>query len=334
MPELRFIIADRLPERELDYLKQNIRPEPDLKLVVTGKNNANRRAEFSLFPPEESVLISTDGHIISNMDQLGMATLGYIGPGGAENESTGEVPDDVITEIGSQNVNCSDSTDEVTEGIEEQGMQAAVMLIEGLEEVDETFLLRAYERKHGIPWTIVTTERCIVREITLDDLYDVWARTKVKPEPAVTFIQADSFYKVISLVERLNENPMTGGEIAQLFGFKERQSDYYFNACRYLGLAEKQTDEDGVKVHITAIGRRLLKLPYRARQLEYVRLILEHQIFHDLFEAALQIGDVPDKEYVAKKMREYQVCGENLIVRRSSSVRAWLYWILTLVNEG
>ena len=135
-------------------------------------------------------------------------------------------------------------------------------------------------------------------------------------------------------MERLNENPMTGGEIAQLFGFKERQSDYYFNACRYLGLAEKQTDEDGVKVHITAIGRRLLKLPYRARQLEYVRLILEHPIFHDLFEAALQIGNVPDKEYVAKKMREYQVCGENLIVRRSSSVRAWLYWILTLVNEG
>ena len=175
MPELRFIIADRLPERELDYLKQNIRPEPDLKLVVTGKNNANRRAEFSLFPPEESVLISTDGHIISNMDQLGMATLGYIGPGGAENESTGEVPDDVITEIGSQNVNCNDSTDEVTEGIEEQGMQAAVMLIEGLEEVDETFLLRAYERKHGIPWTIVTTERCIVREITLDDLDSLFA---------------------------------------------------------------------------------------------------------------------------------------------------------------
>ena len=87
MPELRFIIADRLPERELDYLKQNIRLEPDLKLVVTGKNNANRRAEFSLFPPEESVLISTDGHIISNMDQLAILgkcglNAGYIGPVG------------------------------------------------------------------------------------------------------------------------------------------------------------------------------------------------------------------------------------------------------------
>ena len=141
MPELRFIIADRLPERELDYLKQNIRPEPDLKLVVTGKNNANRRAEFSLFPPEESVLISTDGHIISNMDQLGMATLGYIGPGGNE----------------------------------DHGMQDAVMLIEGLEEADRMFLERVYERKHGIPWTIVTTGRCIVREITLDDLDALFA---------------------------------------------------------------------------------------------------------------------------------------------------------------
>ena len=96
MPELRFIIADRLPERELDYLKQNIRPEPDLKLVVTGK----------IMPiAEQSFLCSRQKKVCSSL---------YIGPGGAENESTGEVPDDVITEIGSQNVNCSDSTDEVT----------------------------------------------------------------------------------------------------------------------------------------------------------------------------------------------------------------------------
>ena len=141
MLKLRFILADGLPERELDFLKQNIGPEADLKLVVTGKNNAGREAEFSLYPSEESVLISTDGHIISNMDQLGMATLGYIGPGGNE----------------------------------DHGMQDAVMLIEGLEEADRMFLERVYERKHGIPWTIVTTGRCIVREITLDDLDALFA---------------------------------------------------------------------------------------------------------------------------------------------------------------
>lgn len=169
-------------------------------------------------------------------------------------------------------------------------------------------------------------------EITLEDLHDIWKKTIIKPEPNVTFIQADSFNKVISLVENLNESPMTTGEIAELFGFKERQSDYYFNACKYLGLAEKLSDEEGVKVHITGLGRRLLKMKYKERQLEYVRLILEHRIFHELFEIMLRVGDVPDKVCVTAKMRELDVCSENLIDRRSSSVRGWLYWILTLVS--
>lgn len=169
-------------------------------------------------------------------------------------------------------------------------------------------------------------------EITLEDLHDVWKKTVIKPEPSVTFIQADSFNKVISLVENLNENSMTTGEIAELLGFKERQSDYYFNACKYLGLAEKCSDEDGVKVHITGFGRKLLKMKYKERQLEYVRLILEHQIFYELFGIVLQIGEVPDKNCVMGKMKELSVCGDNLIDRRSSSVRGWLYWMLTLVN--
>ena len=169
-------------------------------------------------------------------------------------------------------------------------------------------------------------------EITLDDLVDVWHKTVVQPEPDVTFIQADSFNKVISLVEHLNENPMNAVEIAELFGFKERQSDYYYNACKYIGLAEKRTDEEGVKVHITGMGRRLLKMKYKERQLEYVSLILRHQIFHELFEIMMRIGEVPDKACVITKMRELRVCSENLIERRSSSVRGWLYWILTLVN--
>lgn len=169
-------------------------------------------------------------------------------------------------------------------------------------------------------------------EISLEDLHDTWKKTIIKPEPNVTFIQADSFNKVISLVENLNESPMTTGEIAELFGFKERQSDYYYNACKYLGLAEKRSDEEGVKVHITGLGKRLLRMKYKERQLEYVRLILEHQIFHELFEVMLHIGDIPDKACVTAKMRELNVCSENLIDRRSSSVRAWMYWILTLVK--
>lgn len=169
-------------------------------------------------------------------------------------------------------------------------------------------------------------------DITLDNLVEVWRGTDIESEPKVTFIQADSFHKVISLVEHLNENSMSTIEIAELFGFKERQSDYYFNACKYLGLAEKLPTDDGVKVCITGLGRHLLRMKYKERQLEYVRLILKHQIFHDLFEVIIRTGDIPDKKYIVNKMRELQVCGKNLIDRRSSSVRGWIYWILMLVN--
>lgn len=170
-------------------------------------------------------------------------------------------------------------------------------------------------------------------EITLEDLCDVWRSTKVCPEPDVTFIQADSFNKVISLVEHLNDAPLSTVEIAELFGFKERQSDYYFNACKYLDLAEKVSIDGGVRVQITPLGRRLLRMKYKARQLEYVRLILQHQIFHELFEVMVRIGEIPDKKYVITKMRELRLCSENLIDRRSSSVRGWLYWMFNLVNQ-
>lgn len=169
-------------------------------------------------------------------------------------------------------------------------------------------------------------------EITIEDLKYVWQETQVMPEPDVTFIQADSFNKVISLVENLNDSSMNSTEIAELFGFRERQSDYYFNACKYLGLAEKVTDEEGVKVHITSLGKKLLKMRYKERQLEYVRLILQHEIFNELFEVMLRTGEIPNKKFIANKMRELNVCGESLIERRASSVRGWLYWISTLIN--
>ena len=72
-------------------------------------------------------------------------------------------------------------------------------------------------------------------EITLDDLYDVWARTKVKAGtggylyPGGQLLQG---YFTGGTAER-ESNDGRGDRAA--FGFKERQSDYYFNACRYPG---------------------------------------------------------------------------------------------------
>ena len=169
-------------------------------------------------------------------------------------------------------------------------------------------------------------------EISREDLLRVFRQTRPQPEPKVTFVQADSFPKVISLVEHLQEKAMTTGEIAELFGFRPRQSDYYYNACRYLGLAEKKKGEAGVKVHITPAGKRLLQMKYKERQLEYARLILKHPIFHELFEVVLRTGEIPEKPYIKERMRALALCSENLIDRRSSSVRGWLLWIRDLIS--
>ena len=49
------------------------------------------------------------------------------------------------------------------------------MLIEGFEEIDLDFLEKQYQRFHNIPWTILETERCIVRELSLDDMDELFA---------------------------------------------------------------------------------------------------------------------------------------------------------------
>lgn len=50
----------------------------------------------------------------------------------------------------------------------------ADILVEGFEEVDVQFLDRIMKRAQGLPWITVVTERCYLREITLDDLDDLF----------------------------------------------------------------------------------------------------------------------------------------------------------------
>lgn len=44
------------------------------------------------------------------------------------------------------------------------------MIVEGFEEVDANFLKKVYQRCHHIPWEIARTKRCVIRELSLDDL--------------------------------------------------------------------------------------------------------------------------------------------------------------------
>lgn len=55
--------------------------------------------------------------------------------------------------------------------------------VEEPEDLDEVYVERIYRRLKGLPWKILETERCIVRETTEDDVEDFY---NIYQEPAIT----------------------------------------------------------------------------------------------------------------------------------------------------
>lgn len=174
-------------------------------------------------------------------------------------------------------------------------------------------------------------------KITKEDLWEVRNHTTTRTDDDmndtdIPFIQANSMDRIISLLENLYENPMTGLQIAELMDFEPRQSDYYFNAGRYLGLFEKHADDKQRIVSLTPLGEKVFRLNYKKRQLKLVELILEHEIFGAFFDSMMLIGQLPDKNKIADEMRRLHVCNESQIVRRAGSVSGWLKWMNNLTN--
>lgn len=56
-----------------------------------------------------------------------------------------------------------------------EDLYQADILAEGFQEVDYDFLERIYQRRHGIPWRVIETGRCYLREMTLSDLPELYA---------------------------------------------------------------------------------------------------------------------------------------------------------------
>lgn len=173
--------------------------------------------------------------------------------------------------------------------------------------------------------------------ITLEDLIKVRTETNIVTDDSmentdVPFIQANSMERIISLLENMYDNPMTSQQIAELMDFEPRQSDYYYNAGKYLGLFEKTSDDKQKVVSLTPLGNRVFKLNYKDRQLKLVQLIFEHKIFSDFFDKIIETGELPEKRLIEEEMRALHVCDEGQIVRRASSVFGWLKWVINLTR--
>lgn len=100
--------------------------------------------QMRVYRPEECLLVAATDHTIICARKWNLAVVGYLNP-----DITG------------------------------QSLKGVDFLVEGFEEIDDAYLTRIWQRHHGIPWTIFATERCMVRELCLDDmkaLFELYAQ--------------------------------------------------------------------------------------------------------------------------------------------------------------
>ena len=175
-------------------------------------------------------------------------------------------------------------------------------------------------------------------DIEMSDLMDVAAQiSSFIQEPAMPFPQADTFERVINICELLESQPLSREDVTEEYAFDIRQTNYYTDAARYLGLVERAYEHQNGRKPIyilTALGRIIMGLNYKQRQLALCKCILEHEVFYEVFSHC-QSGSIPDKNTIVQIMKQsnlYKVGSDSTYIRRASTVTGWINWMLDLVQ--
>lgn len=179
MLNLHYIIIGDLQGRQRGYLEQNLMADETGKKCVEivsfdldeehdkdGRSTESDteteeviRRRLQNFSARESIFISGDYSELYVANNLGMATLGYT----SQKESAREPQQNSSENHENNQFYTCPNTD---------------MWAEGFEEIDLKFLTHVFERHHGLPWTILTTERCVIKEFSmdyLDELFELYA---------------------------------------------------------------------------------------------------------------------------------------------------------------
>lgn len=162
---------------------------------------------------------------------------------------------------------------------------------------------------------------------------------KIIKEPEISFPQANDFNRVINLGELLKDNSgeeMTREFITEKYAFDVRQTNYYTDALRYLGLASKDYLPGRIPYYfLTDEGKKIFNMSFQKRKLALVKKILEHEVFNKVFKEWL-ISSRPSEEKIVQLMKEsnlYRIRKESTYVRRASTIVGWINWIFSIVEE-
>jgi len=173
--------------------------------------------------------------------------------------------------------------------------------------------------------------------INIETIQYVLNSTRTVKEPEVPFPQADSFDRIINLCELLKQKGgLTKEEITQNYDFDSRQTDYYTNAAKYLGLLEIKNENYQIICYLTNEGNFLFNLTLHERQIEFVKLILSHSVFKLTIKLFFENGIIPSKNEIVRIMKSsklYNVSSDVTYFRRASTIMGWINWIVNQLEE-
>ena len=172
--------------------------------------------------------------------------------------------------------------------------------------------------------------------INIENIQNILDSVQIVKEPELPFPQADSFDRIVNLCELLKQRGfISKNYITQNYDFNHRQTDYYSNAAKYLGLIEFVHKNRQIGCMLTKKGAYIFNQPIVERQLEFVKLILSHATFQKTLKLYFDKGNVPTKEEIVEIMKNaklYKIDSEQTYKRRASTVISWINWILELTE--
>lgn len=172
--------------------------------------------------------------------------------------------------------------------------------------------------------------------ITADDIQQTLYDTPCTDEPQLPFPQADSFERIINICELLNDKPLDRNEVTTQYAFDARQTNYYTDAARYLGLINKFEASRTPMYKLTNKGRQILKMPYKQRQLAFCQCIFAHTAFANTLKSYFESGIMPSTSTIVNIMKTshvYNVSSDITYRRRASTIKSWINWIVKLIND-
>ena len=191
---------------------------------------------------------------------------------------------------------------------------------------NRTYSLRRYRFTDPTFYNSIELVRAtdyVLEEFERPSLSEVLENTNLEAHlDHIPFPQADSLAKLIDLVDAVAGGVSDKEELADQFDYDVRQSDYYGNAARYLGLVGRTSGGFGPLPET----RRFAQASLTERLEIVMSAIASRPVFRECMEA-LEGGVLLSRERVAELISRHTDYSAVTSNRRAGTVQAWMRWV-------